>query len=360
MPKKIINKKILILILTIVIAVIFLLFALNPEASEQKLSEKGTVTIPVTVLELEPGDYRPLITLMGEVVPQWQTIIKTQVYGQVDFISPQFRVGEIIENDDVLVRLEDQQLGANLAEAELRLINAKTTLKNEESLQRKAFLEAARKEVDVAQKQLEAAQNELEKSVIRSPYKGLIVERFVNKGDVLFAGDHVALLYGTEKSIISIFLDARQWSFLPENFDDIEVSLFDSESGNKWTAAVTREGQLLKPESRLRPLFIEIENPLEMDPPILTGTFLSVQLRCDYIKDLLKIPESAYTNSGLIWYLENNKMQSVKVEPLFRENDNIYIEKPEIIPSPVLIVNAPNSAFIDGMTVSPEILKGDK
>lgn len=355
-----IKKRIFIKTAIFIIAVILLLFSFSAKESNQELVETTPVTIPVSVLELEPGDFRPSITLMGEVVPQWQTIIKTQVYGQIEFISPQFRVGEIIENDDVLIMLEDHQLNVNIAEAELRLINAKMSLLNEESLQRKAFLEAARKEVDVAGKQLESAREEFKKSIIKSPYKGLIVERFVNEGDVLFAGDQVALLYGTEKSIISIFLDARQWNFLPDNFNDIEVSLINRENMNQWTASVTREGQLLKQESRLRPLFIEIANPLELDPPLLTGTFLSVQLRCGYIKDLLEIPESALTNSGCIWFMKNNQIQSVKVEPLFRENNNIYIKRPGIIPFPIFIVNAPNSAFINGMTVSPEIIQGDK
>jgi len=146
---------------------------------------------------------------------------------------------------------------------------------------------------------------------------------------------------------------------LPENLNDIEVSLIDSERNQQWSASVSREGKRLKQESRLRPLYIEINNPLQLNPPLLSGTFLNVQIQGRSIEDLLKIPESAYTKTGCIWFIKDNKIQSIKVEPMFRANNNIFIKRPENISLPLIIASAPNSAFLDGMTVTAESIKGD-
>ncbi len=350
------NRK-TIFIITAVISIILLFITFSEEEVKTGEIKKEKVSIPVTVLEVEPDSYRANLSLFGELLPEWQTVIRNQVNGQIVSFSPRFRVGEIVEKNEELIGIEDHQLRVNLAEAELRLNQAEINLVDEKASQRALFLEAAKKEVEAAEKQLKLTKIELEKSVIRAPYKGLIVERYVNEGDLLFEGNEVALIYGTDKSQVSVSMNARQWNFLPENFADIEVSLIDAESNNKWKASVSRDGKRLKRESRLRPLFLEIENPLALDPPLLSGTFLNVQLKGRYIENLLKIPESAYTKSGYIWYINNNKLKSLKTDPVFRENNEIYINNSIKMPSPVLIANSPNSSFIDGRNVSVLIEK---
>ncbi len=354
------KKKILIFITTVLIAVILIVLNFSSKNEEKKIVETETVSIPVSVLDIKPDSYRASLTLLGEVVPQWQTMIRTQVNGQIIFLSPRFREGEIVEKDEILIRIEDYQYRANVAEAELRLINAEISLLNEELSQRKQFMEAAQKEVDAAKIYLDLVKNELEKTIIRAPYRGIIVERSINKGEVLFAGGDVAMLYGIDKSTVSISLNSFQWEMLPEDFNEIEVTLIDSESNHKWNAHVSREGQRLKRESRLRPLYIEIKNPLQLDPPLLSGTFLNVRLKGRLINELLEIPGSALTKVGYIWFIKDGRLQSLKADPIFRENNNVYIKRSENIPDPILIANAPNSAFIDGMSVTAEILKGEE
>lgn len=354
------KKKSLILLTTILVSIIVIVLNFSSEEINKEIVKTKRVSLPISVLEIKSDSYRTTFSLFGEVVPQWKTMIRTQVNGQITFLSPRFREGEIVEKDEILIRIEDYQYRANVAEAELRLTNAKIGLLNEKVAQRKQFMEAANKEVEAAEIYLALVKNELEKTIIRAPYRGLVVNRSINRGEVIFAGSDVAMLYSIDKSGISVSLNNFQWNMLPGDLKEVEVTLIDSESGQEWDANVSRDGQRLTRETRLRPLYIEIENPLELNPPLLSGTFLNVRLKGRFMDNLLKIPGSAFTKTGYIWFAENNKLNSLKVNPIFRENNYIYIKRPETIPNPILIANAPNSAFINGMSVSPKILEREE
>ncbi len=354
------RKPKLIFLVTTIIAIILIITVLDETDSNTFEQEELSNTVPISVHEVIPDSYRSTITLMGEVVPEWQTVIRSQVNGQITEISNNFKEGRIVEKDEILMHVEDQEYRSSVAEAEVRLLNAKVNLKNEQSLLRKSYIEAAKKEVEAAAIHLEVMENELQKTVIKSPYRGLIVERNINKGEIILAGHDIAMLYSIEKSTISTSLNASQWDFLPTDFEDIEATLIDPENRHSWGALVSGDSHRLRRESRLRSLFLEVESPLELNPPLLNGTFLNVVLKGRYLDNLLKIDESALTKTGYIWFVKNNKLLSLKMDPLYREDNYIYTDTPEAIEAPFFIANAPNTTFIDGMNVVMTILKGDK
>jgi multidrug efflux pump subunit AcrA (membrane-fusion protein) len=345
-------KHILVFLVTVVVSVGVLFAVLTTEEVGPVAIEAVENAVPVSVVQVTPKRIRPVVSAMGEVLPEFETIVHTETGGRVDYVSPTLKVGSQVEKDEILIRLDDSQSAYEVSQAELLLLQANINLLNEESLGRPLFLEAAKKEFEVAQQGLEAAQREVAKRCITAPFSGLIVELFVSEGDLLFPGEQIALLYGTDRSIVLIAISTSDLELLPARLSDTDISLIEKETGKRWEASRMTDGNIVNRETRLRPLYIEIDAPLDASPPLLSGTFVSVQLAGDHIDDVYEIPVSAFTSSGTLWWVQDDTLHSAHVEPISKTDTAIYVRRTEDMPSPLLLVSTPNSSFIVGMNVS--------
>jgi RND family efflux transporter MFP subunit len=329
--KKYINTRTFVFILVTVIAVLLIsVFLSKSESSvEKKTDEK--ITLPVSVIEVKPGDYHSKIKLLGEVKPQKQSFLKSQVTGKIIFISEKLKKGVLVKKGELLVSVESSSYRSVVAQHELQLANAKFTLLKEKVEVEEAFrnwqnsglkgkadpltlrkpqLLIAKKEVKSAEALLKSAKKDLSYCHIRSPYDGLIVKKSINIGESLNAGEEIFLIFGIEKAIITVNLNKNQWVKLPMDYRKVKVKLFNGDSERGWTALIVREGNRIVPESRLRQLFMEVKEPLSLSPPLLLGSFLSAELTGKKIRSILELPESALTNSGRVWYIIDNKLSS--------------------------------------------------
>ncbi len=371
-------KKLIVFILSAVICISVIFTALSQSSESEKKTEIISVISEVSVIETTVTQGRMSMALMGEMLPEWESNISSKVEGEITFISPLLKEGTIVKKGELLVSIENSAYRLSVSEAELRLAQAKLTFlreKNEaaEALSnwessgltglpdsplvlRKPYVIAAEKEVEAALDNLERALRELEYTQVRSPMRGLVVRRSVSKGTTLFPGNEIAVIYGVEKGIVRVNLSMKQWRMLPENVLETEVVLTDSESNNKWTAKVARDGQRIHRETRQRQLFIEIEKPLEKHVPLLPGTFLTINLTGKNIENIVKVPESSLTKKGDVWLVtEEQTLLSIKVSPLFRKAGVVYIEKPDTgNNSTYYTAVAPNSSFINGRKVLPK------
>ena len=332
--------------------------------------------MPVSTQSIEPEGHAAVIKALGEVVPLWQTAIKAQIDGQIVFLSKRLQVGHIVHQGELLSQIAKSDFEGRVAEAKSRLAAAKVRLLKEEReawearknwkqsgikgtpksplVLRKPQLAAARSEVKAAQAALAHAETLLGYTDIRAPFDGVILERSVNPGETLFAGDEVATLYGMDTAEVGVHLDAAQWALLPESIYDAKVKLIDPQQQATWDAHVARESRHLSRDSRLRTIFLQVKQPLRQTPPLLPGTFVRAEITGRAIPDLLCIPEAALTKQGVVWFVDRgNRLQSRRAESVFYGEGVVYIRTPEEIVRPVRITIAPNSSFTSGLVVQP-------
>lgn len=382
-PSGIRNKKMKKWLVFVVVAVacvlaVYTAFQLEPAAKKLKknttLPTKGMI---VTVRSVNPGTYAAVITAFGEVVPHKQATIKTQVDGQVVFLSDQLETGNMVKKGELLARLEPSAFRMQVAEAENRLALAKINLLREEQeakeartnwqqsglqgkpssplVLREPQLAAARSEVDAAGSTLEHAQIMLKNTAIRAPFDAMIIRRNINLGEILFTADEIATVFGVESAEISIHIDPANWSLLPEPAGDAQVSLFDTGQAASWQADVIRKSNHLNSKSRLRTLVLQVTQPLSRHPQLLPGTFVRAEITGRQVPDLLRIPESALTSQGLVWFVDsNNQLHKFAAEPLFFGKDVVFIPLPETIKKTSLLVAvSPNASFVSGLVIQP-------
>jgi multidrug efflux pump subunit AcrA (membrane-fusion protein) len=92
---------------------------------------------------------------------------------------------------------------------------------------------------------------------------------------------------------------------------------------------------------------------LKNTPQLLPGTFVKAEITGRKIPGLLRIPESAFTKQGLVWFVDTeNQLRKYRLEPLFYGNGVVYVSAPEsTVKNPLLVALSPNSSFVDGLSV---------
>ncbi len=332
---------------------------------------------PVSIRQVAPQTYQATLSAQGEVVPEWRTALKAQVGGAVVHISNKLKPGLRVQKGEVLVRLDETEYLALVAEGVARLAQAKVRLLKEEREVREAErnweesglkgappsqlhlrqpqLMAARAELVAAERVLARGRRELDEATIRAPFAAMVVERNIDPGAAVFAGDEIAVLNGTDKAGICIYLQAEDWGLLGENWQGSMASLRDPLSGGTWRAVLQRAGGALERESRLRPLYLEVEKPLDMQPALLSGTFVQVEIPGRDIVDLLALPESALTRKGEVWYVDQQTKQLRKfsAQPLFHRDGQVFVACPAELQGPLQIVSMPTAGLMVGLQVRP-------
>jgi RND family efflux transporter MFP subunit len=346
------------------------------DTKPMKTTRNRLVGMPVSIRSVEPGSYRAVVTALGEVVPLFQTTIKSQVEGPVLFLSRRLQPGNRVERGEVLLRIAKSRFEMHAAEARSRLSAARVRLLREEREAREARknwtrsgirgepksplvlrepqLTAAREEVKSARAALVHAETQLGYTEIAAPFDAVVLERSVNPGETLFAGDTVAVLYGMDTAECGVHLDAAQWALLPATLQDTKVRLIDPRTEAVWEARVVRESLFLNRDSRLRTLFLRVKQPLGQAPPLLPGTFVRAEMKGRETAGLLRIPETALTKQGFVWFVDKeNRLQSHRTEPVFYGEAVVYIPVPGAVNRTVRVAVSPHSGFTRGLVVRP-------
>ncbi|UZJ38742.1 efflux RND transporter periplasmic adaptor subunit [Prosthecochloris sp. SCSIO W1103] len=347
-----------------------------PEKSAAGKADTKERGMPVSVERIEPGTYSAVITVFGEVVPLCEATVKTQVEGQIVFFSEKLYAGSTVTRGELLLQVEKSNYDMAVAEAKNRLAAAKVNLLTAQGEAREAKknwqrsgikgepasplvfrepqLKAARAELDAARSALVHAERLLADTEIRAPFDAVVMQRNVNPGESLFAGDEVATLFGMETVEVSVRLNPDQWALLPESIFGTEVVLKDSYQHAEWRAEVVRDSRRLVRESRMRTIFMQVNKPFEQRSPLLPGAFVRVELIGKDIPDLLRIPEASLTKEGFVWFVDkDNRLQARKPEPVFYGQGEIYVSVPKNMEGPLRVVVSPNSSFVSGLAVRP-------
>jgi len=352
------------------------------EASRQTpLAGERAVSPSVNVLRVEPGRYQAQLIGYGAANPRFELTLSAQVTGQVQQIADDFEAGNRVKTGNVLLELENSEYRAALASAEETLANAKLALLQEqrEGLQaqtewsasgldgepdselvlRKPQLAAAQAALKNAEASVTNARRNLAQTRITAPFDALITSRSAAPGSYLQTGSEVGSLVSTDRVEVAVALSAQDWASLPP-LDQMreaqwQVTLHNVENNQQWQATVVRAEQSLDETTRQRALIVAVEQPLEQVPELLPGTFVEVRIPGSAIDHLWKLPSSALSQRGYIWYIgEQQTLVSLAVQPLFADAEAIYVAAPVAMQSSAQqILVHPLSSYLDGMPVIP-------
>jgi membrane fusion protein (multidrug efflux system) len=254
---------------------------------------------PVEVTAVVRQDLAETLNLVGSVAANESAVIRPEMTGLVRSIH--FEEGHRVNKGDLLVKIDDAEVRAQLGQAEARFRLAELNLQRSEKLGESlsnsvAEVDRSRSEFASAKSDLDLVRVRLERTEIRAPFDGVVGGRVISPGDYVSSQSQIT----TINDLSRLKIDFQ----VPERF-----------------GAKVRPGTTFKVKSQALPLgsqlsgevyFVasivdratrssEVKGFISSDVPGLKpGMFTNVELVLDVHKGILTVPEGAIltTTSG--------------------------------------------------------------
>ncbi|MFC3193298.1 efflux RND transporter periplasmic adaptor subunit [Marinicella sediminis] len=351
-------KKLIGPVIIIIAVLVVLVMIKNKPRPETQESVKDN-TLKLLTQDITAATHPLLIEAEGFVSSRWQTTLSAEVSGTVIAVSDQFLAGRRFMAGDVLVSLDPLPYEVQLARAQANLSDAETRLVEEQKQAaraekdwyrinpnreptdfnlRKPQLKAAENNLLAARQDLRLANDNLRKTRIRAPYDGFSLSRNVDLGEAVQIGTVLGELVAGKQLQVRSSLTTSEASLL-EQQAPFKITLTD-QSGQSWQATEVRFEPFIDSNNRWRTVIIELENDR---PAPVYGAFLQVMFSVQNNQPLMKIPETAISIDGSVWYILNGLTAKLNPQVIYQRAGHYYIQPPNETDKLELISSPPNS-----------------
>ena len=410
-------RVIIVLAAAIVIAV--LLIKMQPEP-ERKIRIETPLLVETFPAKAE--NLNMIIESYGTVKPRELLKLVAEVKGRIVSLDPTFKEGSFIKKGTALIKIDPRSYQLEVdkrkveikqAEAELKHLKqevlnleasikiagsdvvlakaeylrqkklveknvvAQTTLDNAEqkylaSLERmqglqnqlaltgpsKDRLKAQRDMADVLIRQAEL---DLEKTSIIAAFDGWVVEKEVEKGRYVNAGQNLGKIYSKGALDIEVNIPIKDLRWLPTDFaedsmPEAEIIFSSNNASHTWNGRVARVKSQIDEKTRTLPVVVEVNcnSKSEVNKSAINlkpGMFVTVHIKGIEIKRIYVLPRHVLYGDDAVYLFSDNRLRIRQVSILRRFKDSVFIDKG--LSDGELVIKTPLSRVSDGMQVGP-------
>ena len=349
--------KISILIFIFSVLAVIGLYSTSPK------TKKVVPTRPVPLVngaELHTVNEKVFIEAFGTVIPSRQITLQSEVEGRIIDQNPDLIPGGLIPQGNMVVQIDPADYELRVSEIKAELEEAMFELELEQGKQviagrewklmeneidvneagkslalREPHLRLVKAKVEKARSKLAASELELQRTIIRSPFNTLVLEEFIDKGQIVSRQTPLATLVGTDqfRVQVSVPVSVLQRISFPEGLGKQAEVIFEPVNGK----AVVRYGHVLRimgdidPEGRMARVLIEIDDPLNLhsgvsNGNVLLGSYVKVRIDAGSYENVYSIPRQALREGDLVWVQDSeNKLQIRPVSVVWRRKDDVLV-----------------------------------
>lgn len=361
---------------------------------EMPMMETRPVLVTVEGITLKKTSYPVRVASQGAVQPRTRSTLLPEVAGMIVEVSPSFRPGGFFEKGEVLIKLDpvDYETAVTVAKAAVAL--AKVTLAEEEAkaeqslenwktlgrqgapselVTRAPQVARAKADVAAAEARVVKAERDAQRTIIRAPYAGQVLEQAADVGQYVGQGTVLGRIFATDFVEIRLPLPERESQHLqlPERYRDAndttaaaKVRLRTTAAGKTviWEGRLVRVESALDAETRQTTAVAQIDNPFSKRadgaPPLKIGQFVEAEIEGDALDDVFIIPRAAVrAGDEIILITAQNTLKRMNVEPVFGTEKQIVVaaNSPKAPKEGDVLCLTPIPFPADGARVSPVI-----
>ena len=301
------------------------------------------------VLEVKTSQsYEISKNLPGELLPFQQSKIAFEITGRISSIYVD--IGDRVKKDEMLAKLDDSEVNANLEQAVARLDLANQVLNRFEDLRKKGFIsiqdfDKAKSEYLVAKSQVKFFEVKKSQTILRAPYDGFIQNRFVDEGTVINGSNPILEILDANKVEAHVSI--------PENLvNNLEVS-------NDYTFEIGQEKAIGK-FKRLAPMSASGSNSrlaiFEFTDFFIPGSVIDLIIKIKKSEQGIWLPINSLSQSEQgLWSVYtvsddgSNKVEKDLVRILHFENNYAYVSG--TLKDGDLVILGGLSKIIEGQTL---------
>ena len=375
---KYLRPLIIIGISTVIAAALYMLGQISPDA----IQEKDPMDVNVQILT--PIDYQIKIKSTGTTTPITQTVLTSEVGGEVIYRSKKFSEGSSVISGEILAKIDDTDLQLQYKNALLQLASAEVQFAvqqaeaeiaqeawdqvgegiPQELTTKKPQLKQAKAALEVAKAQVQSAEKKLNKTEITAPYTGRIQNINIDLGSTIIPGQPVGSMYTSNEIEVTLSVKDSDLQFLDIPMDGRKLnpdqksiviikSLYKGEM-QEWAGNLERVDGVIDPMTRMIKLIANFKNNfIEETKPILPiGLFVEAEINGKQLEDIFMIPNSALTpNDELLFLNQDDALEIRKVSVLTKMKNHILVK--EGMKAGERVVVSKLSIATNGMLVNP-------
>ncbi|MEJ2534570.1 MAG: HlyD family efflux transporter periplasmic adaptor subunit [Gammaproteobacteria bacterium] len=204
---------------------------------------------------------------------------------------------------------------------------------------REPQLKSAEARVRAARAAEAQARLDLERTVVRAPFDAQVLERTVNLGSQVAAGEPLAELVGVDRYWVeaTVPLDKLRWLVFADG-DTTDGSTVLIRQRTAWPPGQVREGVLhklvgeLEGGTRLARVMIAIDDPLGRyadnvgQPPLIIGAFVETRMEGRELTGALKLARELVRKDDTVWLMRDGALAIQPVNVVFRDAVYAYID----------------------------------
>ncbi len=261
-----------------------------------------------------------------------------RVMGKIIKISDKFFMGGFVKKGEIVAVLDPQDYLLNIEMSKAEVLKSKTMLQKELEEAKIAKMEwelykkenknavasplrlrtpqvnSAKAILKAAKANLKKARLNLQRTYIKSPFNAKVKAKFVSIGQFVSVGSKIGILQSVEKAYVKIYLKNSDLVYLPNIFKgNSKVTIKYKFAGKK----IQKEGHIISISSELEPrtkmleVIVELKNPNSTsDKPVISGSYVDVEIEGDESKELFRVPENVVHNNKI--YIYENGLLLVK------------------------------------------------
>ena len=330
-------------------------------------------SISVNTQSIAPTSFQIELRSYGTVRPRTQSDLVAQVEGMITEINTQFRSGGFFDAGEILLVIDPRDYEVTLLAREAELADAKQALLLEQArstqaaedwrnlgkteapsdlVLRKPQLASMQARLQSAEAAVQRAHLDLDRTRVKAPYAGRMLEKKVDLGQVVTKGAVLGMIYASNHMEVRLplrnqdiaFIDLPEPRPLDENIpgDLPEVGFYSSLSQESWRGHVVRTESALDASSHQLYVIAQIEDPYRIDtqkskPPKI-GEYVNAIIKGRIVNDAIVVNNDVIYQNSFVYLIEEGLVRHRDIEILWH-NDQQSLIKSGLAVGDLLVLN---------------------
>lgn len=353
------------------------------EAPEKTIEEPRPVSLRVDKVRSERITVS--VGTQGEVRAKTDISLVPQVGGRIVKVSDSFAEGGSFSPGETLIQIDDANYLLAVTSAEARVAEAAVRVEQEladASIKAKQWKDwvvdgeptplalnkpqvaEAQAKLRAAEADLENARLNLERTKIKVPFEGRVLERNIGVGQFVSVGATLGRVFATDTVEVRLPLTDAQLGELalpigfvaePGKAPSVTFSANIGGATRSWAGKIMRVNASVDSQTRLVYAIAEVEDPYgsaaDHGMPLAVGLFVTASIQGVTPHDAMVIPRTALRGEDRVYVIENDKLQIRTVEVLSTSAEQVIVMAG--LSAGENVVTSPVRSVFDGMAALP-------
>ena len=384
-------RAVIVLIIAIIIA--GALYATKAKPEKKELKKAAPLA---EVIIAKPLSIVMRVEAFGTVKPRKSVKVTAEVSGRIDYISPLFVEGGFLEKDELLLKIDSRsyklnrdagivnirQAKADIARLEQEIMNYRSDIalandnlklstkefnriaklakgnyatKNQLDSVEMAYLKAKMQVQEInnrllltdsimeqkqsvlkmAKVELDRANLALEKTELKAPFEGYVMDKFVEEGEYVGTGQALGHVYLKSKLDVDVRIPLGKMRWLDSVMQNgsmpmVEIKMAGpaGDDSGLWHGKVARVKANIDEKTRTLPMTIEIDNVRDDHNNLYKlrpGTFVKCSIKGEKYENIFILPGYLF-NKNSLFLIENGQLHKKEVKILRKFEDKVYVQ----------------------------------